>query len=504
MASGHARENRGSTSRRGVGRAGRRSKTDDRGGAYHPGAGSSLDAEWSRNGAAARPSTGDPIPSPDSTEGIQEEDDDESPRRRCQSAELNITGCDREHLSGLPRRGTSLGRYLLLRDNALSKREDARSAFFCAKHGKEYLTIIQNKLRSRASCWQRGSLRGRDGNWALERPRRMQMHFEEPKRKGGGKRGERKGGPAEQLKWGKTPASVEEPSSPSGASPKDTESSKERGMADAAFPLQTRSRGRRGGQKIKQRRRCYHRNRRIEYRDKILVFNVAKDDRLDDISGQMMKEEDERTTNPETKPGILLNAQFGGAAKQFRKMPTSFKTDERHRGNDADDAGNTDEGESPGEELRTKTAKRKNKVRASEIGHSEESWGEIRSHIDRDTRQRSTKNDQERRRTSRRDSLDSTQSSRKSAASHNRLSPRESGTSMRRPTYLFQPSKTRCRNEHSRDSPSSLRQTCPRAADPPLSLKFGTALLPESTKQRDDMDKVADVLLTLQGGKPVT
>ena len=101
---------------------------------------------------AARPSTGEPIPVPDSTEGAQEEDDDESPRQRCQAAELNIAGCARKHLDGLPRRETSLGKYILLGDDALSKRGDVRSSFFfCAKHGKEYIAIVQNKRCIHAS-----------------------------------------------------------------------------------------------------------------------------------------------------------------------------------------------------------------------------------------------------------------------------------------------------------------------------------------------------------------
>ena len=132
---------------------------------------------------AARPSTVGPIPVPASTEVLQEEDGDDSPRQRFQATELNIDGCARKHLAGLPRRETSLGKYFLLGDDALAKRVDVRSSFFCAKHGKEYITIIQNKRRSHASCWQRGSLRGRDGNWTLECPYHMQMHFEEPKRK---------------------------------------------------------------------------------------------------------------------------------------------------------------------------------------------------------------------------------------------------------------------------------------------------------------------------------
>ena len=143
---------------------------------------------------------------------------------------------------------------------------------------------------------------------------------------------------------------------------------------------------------------------------------------------------------------------------------------------------------------------RKDKVHASEIDYSDESWEEIRSHLDKETRQRTTKGEPELRRTSKRDSLDSNMSSRKRASSHNSLSPHESGASIRRPTDMFQPAKSRCKNEHIRDLPPCLRQTCHRATDPPLSLKFDPALLHDATKQRDDMDKVADVLLTLQGG----
>lgn len=36
---------------------------------------------------------------------------------------------------------------------------------------------------------------------------------------------------------------------------------------------------------------------------------------------------------------------------------------------------------------------------------------------------------------------------------------------------------------------------------PPLSLRYDPTMLPDATKQRDDMDKVADVILSLQGEK---
>ena len=72
---------------------------------------------------------------------------------------------------------------------------------------------------------------------------------------------------------------------------------------------------------------------------------------------------------------------------------------------------------------------------------------------------------------------------------------------MRRPTDLFGSSKNRYKNEQSRDIPSFLRQTFPRATDPPLSLKYDPTLLPESTKDKGDMGKVEDAILNLQGGK---
>ena len=147
---------------------------------------------------------------------------------------------------------------------------------------------------------------------------------------------------------------------------------------------------------------------------------VEKDGRLDDISDQMMKE-DARLKKPDTKPWILLNAQFESATKQFRKMTTSFTTDDRHRRNEADDADDTDGEESPGGDLGKKTVTRKDKVHASEIDHSDESWGEIRPHLDKGARQRATKNEPDRRRPSKRDSLDPNLSSRKRDASHNSL-----------------------------------------------------------------------------------
>ena len=100
--------------------------------------------------------------------------------------------------------------------------------------------IIKNKRRSHASCWQRGSLWERDGNWALECPYRTQLHFEEPKRKAETDENERRT-TAEQAQWEKTPESVGGPSSSSGTSPNDTAALKEGGYGGFRLPRSGRS-----------------------------------------------------------------------------------------------------------------------------------------------------------------------------------------------------------------------------------------------------------------------
>ena len=216
----------------------------------------------------------------------------------------------------------------------------------------------------------------------------------------------------------------------------------------------------------------------------------------------MNGEDEKMKKKPSAEPGILINAQFGAATKQFRKMTTSCKDDSRRRKDDGGGgAGKTDSGEIPGEDLREKTPKRTEKVRAPDTDQSGKSWGEF----DRASigihgieRRRTTKIDGG---ASKRDSSDSNRTSCKRAESHNILSPHESVASIRGPADLFPPAKTRCRNEHVRDSPPCLRRTSPRFTGPPLSSKLDPTLLPEATKQRGDMGKVADVLLTLKGEK---
>ena len=94
---------------------------------------------------------------------------------------------------------------------------------------------------------------------------------------------------------------------------------------------------------------------------------------------------------------------------------------------------------------------------------------------------------------------ESPRSARKRTSSRTSRSSRESGSSQKRATDIFQTVKSRYQNVHSRDMPSCRRQTLHRATDRPLSLKYDPATIPK-TKQKGDMDRVTDVLLTMQGG----
>ena len=89
---------------------------------------------------------------------------------------------------------------------------------------------------------------------------------------------------------------------------------------------------------------------------------------------------------------------------------------------------------------------------------------------------------------------------RKRASSYNSRSSKESGQDVRRPTDLFQAASANYENAHIRDLPSCFKQASQMAADPLLALKYDPTLRPWSTKQRDDVDKVAAVLPTLHGG----
>ena len=204
------------------------------------------------------------------------------------------------------------------------------------------------------------------------------------------------------------------------------------------------------------------------------------------------------TPVPETAPskpqkskklGILINEQAADETKRLFKARASFDVE----GVEKDTGENKSESHAeqrPGERLRRKTVNRKELGRGSSEGEqSDGPWGAIGPHLSRGKNARHSKGKPERKDTQKRDSPDTTRSSRKRASSYNSLSSRESGQSVRRQTDISQTSSTRYKTTHSRDIPSCLRQTKPRATDPPLSSKYDPSMLPDS-KRRGDMDEV--------------
>ena len=180
---------------------------------------------------------------------------------------------------------------------------------------------------------------------------------------------------AERRKREKSPAPVAAPSSSSGTSSLETVASDERGMAVAACPdrSSTEDDKKKHGESAKMASQPPETTMQVPRQD--ARRHVAKDSRLDDISAPMVSDADVTVTKPDVKPGILLNAQLDADPKQFRKMTTSFKDDNKPPQEDHGEHVDTDNEDSPGDELRKKTVRRKDKVRASGSDHSAESWG---------------------------------------------------------------------------------------------------------------------------------
>ena len=181
----------------------------------------------------------------------------------------------------------------------------------------------------------------------------MQLHFGEPKRKAETDENERRT-TAEQAKWGKTPESVGGAKFFTGYVVDGYCRLEGGGMVFSACPALDAvvSPAEKREEETPKTMLTPGRVGRIPRQDSRM--HMEKDERLGDISDQVRKEDDGRLKKPDTKPGILLNAQFEYAAKQFRKMTTSFKTDDRQRTTEAVYVEDTDgeEKESHGEELR--------------------------------------------------------------------------------------------------------------------------------------------------------
>ena len=130
----------------------------------------------------------------------------------------------------------------------------------------------------------------------------------------------------------------------------------------------------------------------------------------------------------------------------------------------------------------------------------DDSWGDIMSRAKRDKRRTSlaARLGEDIRR--REKTIDAPRAARRRNSIHASRSPYESCRSQKRTADISRAAKSRYPNVHSRDFPSRLRQTLPRATDPPLSLKYDPATTPK-TKAKEDMDRAPSVLLTKQGGK---
>ena len=200
---------------------------------------------------------------------------------------------------------------------------------------------------------------------------------------------------------------------------------------------------------------------------------------------------------PVQKPGIKPNQIIDYETKAAYRAQAPSRVEEKPLSSEVQE-----QEDSPGGKFRKGTAARKVVQQEESDGENiEDSWGEIKKHVKRgkhrtspptrlgeDIRRRKKNIDGAHRSASKRNSCRSSRSS------------YESGSSQKRATGVFRTEKNRYRNVHIRNLPSRLRQTLPRETDPPPSLKYDPATIPKA-KEKDDMGRVADVLLTLQGGK---
>ena len=138
----------------------------------------------------------------------------------------------------------------------------------------------------------------------------------------------------------------------------------------------------------------------------------------------------------------------------------------------------------------------------SEDAHIDESRGEIRSRFKGAKRRSSLParlgDEKEMRQT---DAIESPRTARKRASTRASQSSRDSDRSKKRTADIIRTFGTQYASTNRRDLPPCLRQTLPRATiPPPFSLRYYPSMMPDE-KQRADMDRVADAMLTMQGGK---
>ena len=90
-----------------------------------------------------------------------------------------MKGCSREQLGGFSFGGEELGKFLSVGDGQNSNPPEKADAVLCARHGKEYVMLINNKRCIRPCFWRRGSLWGMGGSWLLEGSQHMQEHIKD-------------------------------------------------------------------------------------------------------------------------------------------------------------------------------------------------------------------------------------------------------------------------------------------------------------------------------------
>ena len=134
---------------------------------------------------ASRHSTG--IPEENDEEGakpqppkLADTPDVEYPAQPREASRVLLKGCSRQQSAGCACPGEELDKLVLLEGDRNINRAEQLDAYLCAKHGMEYVMLINNKRCSRPGCWRRGSLWGQDGKWLLECSSRMKDYFKGP------------------------------------------------------------------------------------------------------------------------------------------------------------------------------------------------------------------------------------------------------------------------------------------------------------------------------------
>ena len=201
----------------------------------------------------------------------------------------------------------------------------------------------------------------------------------------------------EQKRWEKAPAEDNEPSSSPRVAKMANQSKAAEGMAVAACPPVTAVGKTTTEPALPGDMKKSAPEDNVGIERKVSKNHVEKADQLDDITDQVVLEEGRRAAKPKVKPGILLNTQFDSELRQCKKVTTKEPEGERHYSKKDEDYQLSGDEEGPGEKMRKMTVRRNDQVGESDSEPSDESWGEIRSHLNRDPRNRPSREEPDRR-----------------------------------------------------------------------------------------------------------